>query len=120
MSIDRDVIESSEEWKEFLPFPHPLRWQMSISERLVLTSLLSLMRPECSIEIGTSGGGSLQALSWYSGKVYSLDIDPTVKTRLAPAGFQNVEFLTGDSRGVLPELLADLHVRRKAVRFVMI
>jgi len=96
-----------------------LTWQMHSSERLVLRALLELLRPEVSIEIGTAHGGSLQLISRYSRRVYSIDIDPTDIGNLRER-FANVEFLTGDSAALLPELLGRLAAAKARLGFVLV
>ena len=51
-------------------------WQMNHSERLALTALLSRLKPLCTIEVGTYGGGSLSLILQYTKMVFCLDIDP--------------------------------------------
>ncbi len=94
-------------------------WQMTSAERATLFFLLSQINPQCSIEIGSSNGGSLAVLSQFSQIVYSLDIDPTCKTRLGPR-FSNVEFITGDSRATLVPLLHRLQTENSTLEFVLI
>lgn len=98
---------------------YPLTWQMTNAEKIVLLKMMEDLRPEISIEIGTHKGGSLQVISEYSGKVYSLDINPEVKTELAEK-FSNVEYLTGDSRSILPALLDKLFDEGKTPEFILI
>src|SRR5262245_5929119 len=57
-------------------------WMMSPAEQTALIFLLSQLRPRIAIEIGTRFGGSLQVLSRYCDRVYSIDINPDVKIRL--------------------------------------
>src|SRR5712691_2394987 len=95
------------EWFDLFSRKYPLSWQMTPAERLAVISLVNAIRPACAIEIGTAGGGTLQVLSELAGKVYALDVDPTVRERLSQ--FTNVEFVIGDSRETLPVLLRRLH-----------
>jgi hypothetical protein len=106
--------------RELYPSSFGLRWQMTHGERLALIALLAQRRPEVSIEIGTSSGGSLQVLSAYSSKVYSLDLDRSTPQRLAAATRGNVEFITGNSSVTLPWLLADLRQRGQAFGFALV
>jgi hypothetical protein len=82
-------------------------WWMEPAETVALTFLLSKLRPQIAIEIGTQFGGSLEVLSKYCDHVYSIDIDPAVPDRLR-AKFPNVEFIVGPSEQELPKLLAKL------------
>jgi protein-L-isoaspartate O-methyltransferase len=54
-------------------------WMMSPSEQMAMIFLLEHLRPKVAIEIGTRFGGSLQVISRYCERVYSLDIDPEVR-----------------------------------------
>ena len=93
-------------------------WQMSASERLALTAVLSRHRPKCGIEVGTYRGGSLSLLSQFCDAVFSIDIDPKVAENFGY--FQNVAFLTGNSSAILPSLLAELDRADMPPEFVLI
>jgi cephalosporin hydroxylase len=54
------------------------------SETAVFQSLLSNLRPACSIEVGTETGTTLALIARHSTRAISIDIDPGVKS--APAG----------------------------------
>jgi hypothetical protein len=95
-----------------------LEWQMSPAERLGMVTLLSRIQPSVAIEVGSRFGGSLQVLSRFARRVYSLDIDPSVPQRLTQ--FPNVQFVIGDSRQSLPELLRSLHEQRTPIQFALI
>jgi hypothetical protein len=96
-----------------------LHWQMTTCERFVFLGLLKQLQPKVSLEIGTYMGGSLQVLARYSEAVISVDIDPGVATRLA-GKFPAVEFHTGDSGRLLPDLVRALNEQKRAVGFVLI
>lgn len=97
----------------------PLEWQMTRAERYAFASLLETARPEVAIEVGTYRGGSLQLLAAAARKVYSLDISPDCAERLATR-FGNVEFLTGDSKALLPPLLERIACDGEQLGFVLI
>lgn len=80
---------------------------MAYSECATFQALLSSLKPKCSIEVGTETGATLAMISRHSMRTISIDINPEVKTRLAPQ-FSNVEFITGSSHDVLPVLLKRL------------
>jgi hypothetical protein len=103
----------------FLEPEFELHWQMTICEQFALQDLLRRLRPTLSIEVGTYQGGSLQVLSRFSESVISVDIDPGVAIRLA-GKFPNVEFRSGDSNRVLPELVRELNEQKRPVGFVLI
>jgi hypothetical protein len=79
-------------------------WEMELSERMIFTYILQVIKPQLSLEIGSRNGGSLSALSRLSQRVDVIDIDTTIPQRLSK--FTNVNFHIGDSREVLPSLLA--------------
>jgi cephalosporin hydroxylase len=91
---------------------------MTNSEKIALLTLILSIKPTISIEIGTKEGGSLQLISHFSEKVYSLDIDPGVG-KLA-ANFNNVIFIIGDSAETLPALLAQLALKGEYPDFIFI
>jgi hypothetical protein len=80
---------------------------MAYNESAVFQALLSNLRPRFAIEIGTQGGATLAIIARHSTAAISIDFDPQVKTELAPV-FPHVEFITGSSHDVLPELLPRL------------
>lgn len=96
-----------------------LEWQMTRCERFALIGLLERIRPALSLEIGTYRGGSLQVLSRFSSRAISLDIDPSVSTRLG-SHFSNVEFVAGDSGSLLPNLVSRLNGEGAEVGFILI
>lgn len=97
----------------------PLEWQMTRAERYAFASIIETARPDVAIEVGTYKGGSLQVLSMAARKVYSLDISVCPKESLE-SRFENVEFLTGDSRKLLPALLTQITKSGERLGFVLI
>jgi hypothetical protein len=97
----------------------PLHWQMSRSEKYAFSKILEHANPEVAIEIGTYQGGSLQVLANIARKVFSLDINSQSQAALKPK-FQNVEFLSGDSKNLLPALLSKLQEEAAPLGFVLI
>jgi SAM-dependent methyltransferase len=93
----------------------PLHWQMTRWDKFGFVSILEAAKPKLAIEIGTYNGGSLQVISKYADRVYSIDTDPSLRKRLQ---FSNVDYLTGDSRQILPGLLQSLE--GKELGFVLI
>lgn len=94
-------------------------WEMTDAERLALTGLLAELRPACAIEVGVYRAGSLAALSRFCKKVYALDIDPTCETRFHEK-FPNVEFVIGDSKQTLPQVIARIEAAQEPLGFVLI
>lgn len=68
-------------------------WVMSLGERAAMEGILSSLKPETAVEIGTAAGGSLRSLSLHSGHVHSFDL------ALPPdaESFPNVTFHPGNS-----------------------
>lgn len=96
-----------------------LDWLMSPSERVALIFVLEHLRPKVAIEIGTKNGGSLQVLSEFCDRVYSIDIDPEVPKRLE-GRFDNVEYLIGPSDVILPTLLRELQHKGAELSFALV
>ena len=95
------------------------QWLMTDAERSALSALLSELRPECAIEIGTYRAGSLKIISKFCKQVYTLDIDPgfrdTYKER-----FPDVQFIVGDSGETLPPLLEKIQRSGEPLGFILI
>ncbi len=95
----------------------PAPWQMTFGERSALEGILSQLKPNLSLEIGTAEGGSLRRVAKHSGQVHSFDLvpsDPEVQK------LENVTFHTGDSHALLPEVLAELAKEGAGVDFVLV
>jgi hypothetical protein len=92
---------------------------MSNWEKHSFISILQQLKPEVAIEIGNAEGGSLQVLNKFIPKVYALDLYEEVHQKLKPQ-FPNVEFLTGNSKQLLPELLRSIQAKNEKLGFVLI
>jgi len=103
----------------FLEDEFKLEWHMSRNERYAFIKLLEKIKPQVAIEIGCFKGGSLEVLSRYSGKVYSIDIDPEVKEILEDK-FDNVEIHIGDSNDLVPQILDKIDKNNENLEFVLI
>lgn len=112
-------IASNPNGPTFLFDELPLHWQMTRCEKYAFHQLLQIARADVAIEIGTYKGGSLQLVSKYANKVYSLDISPTCKEELGPR-FANVEFLTGDSKAMVADVLQQIKQEQRSLGFVLI
>jgi hypothetical protein len=93
-------------------------WHMELSERVALMHVLSAVRPEISIEIGTFLRGSLRPIAAASKRVYTFDIDPN--QHRDQAAFPNVTFVTGDSAVTLPPLIDELNAGDEDVSFILV
>lgn len=115
----REELTSSPNGPTFMLDDLPLHWQMTRWEKYALYSLLNYIRPEVAIEIGTYKGGSLQVISNLARKVYSVDISPEPQQHLK-SRFSNVEFLVGDSKSILPDLLQRIAHQGEDLGFILI
>ncbi|WDZ80927.1 class I SAM-dependent methyltransferase (plasmid) [Ensifer adhaerens] len=93
-------------------------WHMQFSERAALLHVLSRLRPEISIEIGTFQCGSLRPIAAASKRVFTFDIDEN-QHRISPL-FPNVTFVTGDSATTLPPIIDQLNEGREDVNFILV
>jgi hypothetical protein len=110
------TIEERIDYDFFERFPRG--WIMESSERLAMIALLSLIKPACSIEIGTRNGGSTAIIAEHSRHVFTLDIDPSCEASVR--GLANVELLIGDSKETLPGVLEQIAERGLSLEFVLI
>lgn len=87
-------------------------------EQLSLTTILSRLNPLCSIEIGSSEGGSLPLISQYSKMVFAIGIDSNIAGKFSY--FKNVSFFIDPSSNMLPSLLHELDSENIPVEFIFI
>lgn len=97
----------------------PIPWSMTRAEQAVLLETLRIIKPKCAIEIGTFNGGSLQVISKYSEKVYAVDLTPSYRDECCEE-FTNVNYLVGDSKKIIPELVREINNNNEVVEFVLI
>lgn len=95
------------------------KWLMSFAEKSMIVQVLNHRRPSLALEVGSHQGGSLSIASHYADKVISIDIDPGVKDSLS-SRYANVEFLTGHSHMILPELIDRLNADEMELGYVLI
>jgi len=101
------------------PINPNIEWQMSRAEKYCLIHLLENLKPEYSIEIGTYKGGSLQVLSKFSKKVYSIDIDSEPKHTLKNQ-FDNVIFKVGKSHDIIKNVIEDIESKNGKLNFILV
>jgi hypothetical protein len=90
-------------------------WQMHLGERAAIEGILSALKPELSIEIGTAEGASLRRIAAHASEVHSFDlVEPSLDVP------DNVTLHTGDSHALLPELLERLAAEGRNVDFVLV
>lgn len=90
---------------------------MTFGERAALEGILSQLKPDLSIEIGTAEGGSLRRIAAHSAHVHSFDlVQPAEEVRALP----NVTLHTGDSHVLLAEFLTELERSGTNVDFALV
>lgn len=111
--------KNSSDWKKII-FGESLHdeWQMSESEKAGLLAILATIKPRLAIEIGTYKGGSLSLIRQHAKAVISMDIDPNVAEKFG--WMKNVQFLTGDSKKILPMLLSELEAKAVTPDFILV
>lgn len=90
-------------------------WQMTYGERFAFEGVLSQLKPQLAIEIGTAEGGSLSRIAEHSAEVHSFDL---VAPKLVVG--DNVTLHGGDSHIELPKFLAQLAAEGRSVDFVLV
>ena len=91
-------------------------WQMSPGERAALEGLVARLEPGLAVEIGTAEGGSLERIAAHSAEVHAIDLTD----ELLAACPANVTFHKGDSKVLLPQLLAGLAAEGRNVDFALV
>ena len=92
-------------------------WTMTLGERAAFEGVLDQLKPALAVEIGAGQGGSLRRLSAHCGEVHEVDIldRPAYVDQL-----ENVHWHKGDSRVLLPPLLAGFAEAGRNVDFVLV
>ena len=116
--IDRNIKLPTSSAEIRSRFDHD-QWLMTDAERSALAALLSELRPECAIEIGTYKAGSLGIISKFCKQVYTLDIDPSCRDTYGER-FPDVQFIAGKSDETLPPLLEKIQRSDEPLGFVLI
>lgn len=98
---------------------YPNEWMMSNWERHTFISLLQALKPEAAIEVGNAKGGSLQVLHKLVPTVYAIDVEPGIHQNLKTQ-FPEVNFITGSSLDILPELLKKIQSQGIKLGFILI
>lgn len=91
-------------------------WQMAPGTRAALEGLLTQLQPALAVEIGTAQGGSLERIAAHSGEVHAIDLTGELLRECPP----NATFHAGDSREVLPRLLAGFANAGRNVDFALV
>ena len=118
--VNKDVLVFSDtNTPAFTEINFPLDWSMTRNERYGFIHTLQKIKPKVAIEIGTYNGGSLQVISHYADKVYAIDNDETIIDRLGDK-FNNVEFLIGDSKEIVPKLIKEIQDKGENLEFALI
>lgn len=96
-----------------------IEWWMFPAEKMTMLYMLKALRPRVAIEIGMNFGGSLQVLSRYCDRVYSIEIDEE-KIDKVRGRWSNVEFVNGASYDVLPGLINLIDSRDEELGFILV
>src|SRR4051812_15762181 len=91
-------------------------WQMTYGERCALEGLLTQVKPELAIEIGTAEGGSLRRIAAHSTEVHAFDLVDSP----AYHEIDNVTAHVGDSATLLPDVLENLADAGRHVDFALV
>lgn len=113
------VLEQNISFPNFLEDEFTYEWHMSRNERYAFIKLLEKIKPKVAIEIGCFKGGSLEVISKYADKVYSIDINPEVKEKLE-GKFNNVDIRIGNSSDIIPQILKEIEEKGEILEFVLI
>ncbi|MGB1232455.1 MAG: class I SAM-dependent methyltransferase [Winogradskyella sp.] len=105
--------------KYLITSQYPIPWSMTNAEQATLIQVLQNIKPKVAIEIGTYNGGSLQVISEFSEKVYAIDLTPSNRDKGCNA-FSNVDYLIGDSKQIIPELVKKINANNEIVEFILI
>jgi hypothetical protein len=95
-----------------------LEWQMFPGERVALEGILSSVKPDVSVEIGTFRGGSLERISAHSHVVHAFD--RAFQPEVTAERFPNAVFHAGDSHELLPTVLEEFAVAGSNVDFALV
>ncbi|MFD0963397.1 class I SAM-dependent methyltransferase [Pseudofulvibacter geojedonensis] len=98
---------------------YSIPWSMSRTEKYAFIKLLETIKPDNAIEIGCYKGGSLQVLQKYCKKVYSIDVDSSLRDERTNQ-FSNVDFLIGKSKDIVPNIINQLNNNNKKLDLVLI
>src|SRR6188472_2535663 len=90
---------------------------MTFGERAAIVGLLSELKPQLAIELGTAEGGALARIAEHSAEVHSFDLaapNPEV------AALANVTVHIGSSHVLLPRVLRERESRGANIDFVLV
>jgi hypothetical protein len=90
-------------------------WQMSLGERAAIEGVLSQLRPQLAIEIGTAEGASLRRIAAHAREVHSFDlVAPSLDLP------DHVTLHGGDSHELLPRILERFAAEGRNVDFALV
>ena len=93
-------------------------WQMTVSEKIALTGILSRLKPRGALEIGIYYGGSLTLAAPYCERIVAIDIDPDVPSRFPVP--PNSDILIAPSSESIPLALIRLEALGLPLNYVLI
>ena len=117
--MDTNITAAQNNIPNHISSHYPIQWSMSRAEQATLIQVLKSIKPKVAIEIGTFNGGSLQVISGFSEKVYAVDLTPSYRDKRCD-NLLNVDYLIGDSKRIIPELVSKLNNSDDVVEFILI
>jgi hypothetical protein len=85
-------------------FSHQIAWDIPFGERAALEGILSQLKPSLSVEVGTTGGGSL---GWFADRLSDLHYFDRTMPRPEIAAQPHVTIHIGDLHELLPARLQE-------------
>ncbi|WP_186114462.1 class I SAM-dependent methyltransferase [Burkholderia gladioli] len=93
-------------------------WQMTLSEKMALTGILSRLKPRGALEVGVYHGGSLTLAAPFCERILAIDIDPDVPQRFnVPT---NAEIIIAPSSESIPAAIRRLDDLGLPLNYVLI
>ncbi len=100
-----------------IPLFQALNWQMTAGERAAFAGVVSELKPQLAIEIGSAEGGSLACIAAHAREVHSFDlVEPSQATKATSHVTRHI----GDSHTLLSRTLEELERRGANVDFALV
>lgn len=90
--------------------------EMAYGEQAAMTGVLASLKPRLALEIGTYTGGSLALIAPHAAEVHTFDLAKHVNGQPLP----NVTYHLGDSKSLVPDVLAGFEDAGRNVDFILI
>jgi len=105
-------------WTPFVPL-HSQNLHVGYEQFAVFQSMLSILKPAVSLEIGTFQGQMFSLIAQHSKLAISVDPDPSVKQKIQPF-HPDAEFITATSDDALPGLIQRIQAGTDPLEFVFL